>query len=272
MALHYPNFNPDILAVGPIHIRWYGLVYVIGLLTARFTLMRNVRNGTLPLKYSKSKDSDEPHPVDTMVIYLALGIMLGGRLGYILFYNLKFYLENPTDVFKIWEGGMAFHGAFAGVAVATYLIGRRFKIPFLQVGDHLALVTPMCLGLGRLANFINGELVGRVTDVSWGMVFPGYGPAPRHPSQVYEFLLEGVLLQSILFFSQKQFKYQGRMAGIFVCGYAICRFVVENFREPDPQLGFVFGPLTMGQLLSAAMLIFGIWLIRRSSQHRSLRA
>jgi phosphatidylglycerol---prolipoprotein diacylglyceryl transferase len=199
---------------------------------------------------------------------VTLGVVLGGRIGYVLFYNLFFYLQHPVDALKIWTGGMSFHGGAIGVVLATLLFTRLRKIDFLRLGDILVCAVPIGLFLGRLANFVNGELYGRPTDVGWAMVFPTDPTRlPRHPSQLYEAALEGAVLFVILYVLQRHTRarqYRGFLSGVFLAGYALARIAAELFRQPDQQLGYLLGGLTMGQLLSIPVLIVGIWLIGRS--------
>ena len=199
-----------------------------------------------------------------------LGTILGGRLGYVLFYNLPMYMEHPADILHIWQGGMSFHGGMLGVIIAVALYAYFQKINFLAVTDYFAAATPIGLGLGRLANFVNGELYGRVTNMPWGMVFPRGGPLPRHPSQLYEAGLEGFVLFLVLWLMIRQPQIRakpGMISGTFLIGYALCRIIIEQFREPDAQLGFIFGTLTMGQILSIPMILGGLWLIQNSRKH-----
>ncbi|KXJ59238.1 MAG: prolipoprotein diacylglyceryl transferase, partial [Thalassospira sp. Nap_22] len=199
--------------------------------------------------------------VDDLLFWATLGVILGGRLGYILFYNLDYYLDNPANILKVWQGGMAFHGGFMGVIVAIILFARKRNISILAVLDAAAVATPIGLFFGRIANFINGELYGRTTDVAWGFVFPNGGPEPRHPSQLYEAALEGLILFVVLFIlSRKAFVRHrpGILGGTFVAGYGISRIIVEFFRQPDAQLGYLAGGITMGQVLSIPMVLAGI--------------
>jgi phosphatidylglycerol:prolipoprotein diacylglycerol transferase len=210
-----------------------------------------------------------PEEIADLLFYGALGVILGGRLGYVLFYNLAYYLEHPVEMFYIWSGGMSFHGGLLGVIVAMWLYARRTQRAFFAVADFVALLTPLGLGAGRLGNFINHELWGRVTDVPWGMVFPGAGPLPRHPSQLYEFMLEGVALFIILWLYARRPRPTASVSGLFLLCYGAFRFLVEFAREPDAHLGYLaFDWVTMGQVLSLPMVLFGaglIWWSRRKS-------
>ncbi len=255
--LTFPDISPVAFAIGPLTVRWYALAYVVGILIAqRYISWLDDKKNTPPILDKKARED--------LVLYGVLGIILGGRIGYVLFYNLAFYIHNPLQIFHIWQGGMSFHGGFSGILVAFYFFTRRFKLKWLQLMDLLAVATPVGLFFGRLANFVNGELFGRATQVPWGMVFPNGGPLPRHPSQLYEAGLEGLLLGTILWFLATRtptLRYRGIIGGVFVGGYGLARFTVEFFREPDAQLGTVFLGLSMGQLLCIPMLIFGGWLV-----------
>ncbi|MBO6579617.1 MULTISPECIES: prolipoprotein diacylglyceryl transferase [unclassified Thalassospira] len=252
LSLAFPAIDPIAISIGPIAIRWYALAYIAGLL--------------LGWKYvvyycTKTPNIMSKRDVDDLLFWATLGVILGGRLGYILFYNLDYYLDNPANILKVWQGGMAFHGGFMGVIVAIILFARKRNISILAVLDAAAVATPIGLFFGRIANFINGELYGRTTDVAWGFVFPNGGPEPRHPSQLYEAALEGLILFIVLFIlSRKAFVRHrpGILGGTFVAGYGISRIIVEFFRQPDAQLGYLAGGITMGQVLSIPMVLAGI--------------
>jgi phosphatidylglycerol:prolipoprotein diacylglycerol transferase len=252
LSLAFPAIDPIAISIGPIAIRWYALAYIAGLL--------------LGWKYvvyycTKTPNIMSKRDVDDLLFWATLGVILGGRLGYILFYNLDYYLDNPANILKVWQGGMAFHGGFMGVIVAIILFARKRNISILAVLDAAAVATPIGLFFGRIANFINGELYGRTTDVAWGFVFPNGGPEPRHPSQLYEAALEGLILFVVLFIlSRKAFVRHrpGILGGTFVAGYGISRIIVEFFRQPDAQLGYLAGGITMGQVLSIPMVLAGI--------------
>jgi phosphatidylglycerol:prolipoprotein diacylglycerol transferase len=251
--MHYPHFNPVLFRLGPLELRWYGLMYVLSFIVAYFLIRSDAKRKNLPLTTDDIAD---------LIFCLALGVILGGRIGYILFYNLPYYLENPLKVFAIWEGGMSFHGGLIGTVLAAIYFTRKKKITFFQLADLCVPVAPICLFLGRLGNFINGELYGRVTHVPWGMVFPGGGNVPRHPSQLYEAFLEGPVLFAILWFVKRKKNLPvGVVFWCFVSFYGVFRFLVEFTREPDPQLGFVLGNLSMGQLLSLPMFVLGVCMI-----------
>ncbi len=249
-ALPFPAIDPVLVAIGPFAIRWYALSYIAGIFLGLGYL--GYLNRKSPVFTAKA--------LDDLLVYAVVGILLGGRIGYVLFYNLSYYLQHPLEALMVWHGGMSFHGGLIGLASALYLLCRKQNIPFIQAADLIACVAPIGLMLGRIANFINGELYGRVTDVPWGMVFPSGGSLPRHPSQLYESALEGLLLFIVLaclvLFTRAREK-EGLLLGIFLLGYAAARSIVENFREPDEQLGFLIGSLTMGQLLSMPMVVLG---------------
>lgn len=250
--LQYPQINPVALDLGVIKIQWYGLMYVIGIFGAWWFLRRRAQRPDWGWKAEK---------IDDLIFYAALGIILGGRIGYVLFYNFSAFLDNPLMLFKIWEGGMAFHGGLLGVLLAIWLFGRGIKEPFLRVGDFIAPAVPLGLGAGRIGNFINGELWGRTTDVPWGMVFSHVGPEPRHPSQLYQFALEGLAMLIILNLYALKPRPVGAISGLFLMLYGVFRFGVEFVRQPDDHIGAVaFNWLTMGQLLSLPMILFGVLL------------
>ncbi|WP_106478698.1 prolipoprotein diacylglyceryl transferase [Phytohalomonas tamaricis] len=249
--LRYPHFDPVLVSIGPIQIHWYGLMYVIGFVGA-WALAR-LRAERLGL------DKDQ---VGDMIFYGALGVVLGGRLGYALFYGWAEFARDPLWIFRVWEGGMSFHGGLIGVLIAALLFARKHKLAFLQLTDFVAPLVPIGLGAGRLGNFINQELPGRVSNLPWAMDYPKYGPEPRHPSAIYEFLLEGVVLFIVLWWVSRKPRRRGMISGLFLVLYGIFRFSVEFVRRPDPQLGFIaFDWLTMGQLLSLPMILIGVVLI-----------
>lgn len=264
LAIPYPNIDPVLVQIGPVAIRWYALAYIGGLLFAWWFIRRLVRN-----QPAKTRIMDD-RTVDDVLFWATLGVIIGGRLGYVLFYKPAFYLANPERILTLWQGGMAFHGGLLGVVIAIILFCRKRQINMFSVGDLAACAVPMGLLLGRLANFINGELWGRTTDVSWAMVFPTGGPLPRHPSQLYEALLEGLLLLIFINLWRRRTKAldrPGELAGLFCIGYGLARFIVEYFRQPDaflPNDGFLFGFITMGQLLSLPLIALGIWLVWRA--------
>lgn len=245
----FPEIDPVIFHVGPLSVRWYGLMYLLGF-GAAYVLIRHLsRLRNLDL----SRDG-----VSDLLFYGVLGVVLGGRLGYVLFYNPLQYLSRPLEVFAVWQGGMSFHGGLLGVIIAVVIFCRRRKLPILLTGDILTTSATIGLGLGRIGNFINGELWGRTTDLPWGMIFPGGGPLPRHPSQLYEAALEGLLLFIILYSLHRRRVAEGIPFFCFFIGYGLFRFLIEFVRQPDVHLGFLWGGATMGQLLSLPMILFGL--------------
>jgi phosphatidylglycerol:prolipoprotein diacylglycerol transferase len=248
----FPEINPIAFSLGPLKVHWYGLMYLIAFMSA--WLIAYWRTQRYQLNWNSEQISD-------LIFYGALGVILGGRIGYMLFYNLHELLHQPWILFKIWEGGMSFHGGLIGVVIALWLFSRRYKKTFLEVGDFVAPIVPLGLAAGRIGNFINGELWGRVTDVPWAVVFPHVDNQPRHPSQLYELGLEGIVLFIVIWFYAAKPRPVGRVSGLFLIGYALCRLIIEFFREPDAQMGYLaFGWLTMGQILSIPMLLVGFWL------------
>jgi phosphatidylglycerol:prolipoprotein diacylglycerol transferase len=257
-AIPFPAFDPVLISIGPFAIRWYALAYIVGILAgwlyARAIIKRDDLWGGPP-----------PMTVidyDDFVLWVTLGIILGGRIGYVLFYNSAYFLAHPVEIVQLWKGGMSFHGGFLGCVLAVILFARHRGISVLSLGDVTCAVGPIGLFLGRIANFINGELWGRATDVPWAMAFPTGGPVPRHPSQLYEAVLEGLVLLIVLAVLVRAgaLKRPGTIIG-FALGYGIARSFCELFREPDPQLGFLWGGLTMGMLLSLPLMLAGIALI-----------
>jgi len=244
----YPNIDPVFLRLGPIQFRWYGLMYLLGLTIAYFVIK---------FRAASQKVSLTKEQIYDLIVYAAVGVFAGGRLGYTLFYNLPYYLDHPAKIVAVWEGGMSFHGGLLGTILAVWLFARRRGFSFYTIADLATPCVPIGLGLGRLGNFINGELYGRPTDVSWCMVFPGGGPECRHPSQLYEAGLEGGLLFVVLWLISRQPTPPGTMCWSLITGYGLCRVIVEFFREPDMHLGFIFGPFSMGQVLSAPMILIG---------------
>jgi phosphatidylglycerol:prolipoprotein diacylglycerol transferase len=247
--INFPEIDPVIFQLGPLAVRWYGLMYLLGF-GAAYLLIRH-----LSRLRSLALNSDG---VSDLLFYGVLGVVLGGRLGYVLFYNPSQYLSRPLEIFAVWQGGMSFHGGLLGVVVASLLFCWRRKLPILLTGDILVTSSVVGLGLGRVGNFINGELWGRTTDLPWGMVFPGGGPLPRHPSQLYEALLEGLLLFVVLYLLHRRKVVEGLPFFVFFIGYGLLRFLIEFVRQPDAHLGFLWGGATMGQLLSLPMMLFGV--------------
>ena len=258
LAIPFPAIDPVLVQFGPLAIRWYALAYVGGLLIGWRLMLARAR---------RSPFGVAPGHVDDFLVWATLGVILGGRLGYVLFYQPGYFVDDPLAIAYVWRGGMSFHGGFLGVAVAGALFTRLRGIPPLPFGDLVCTVAPIGLFLGRLANFVNGELYGRVTDLPWGVVFPAGGPDPRHPSQIYEALLEGLLLFAILWLLGRREGVVGRpglLAGVFCCGYALARTAAELLRQPDAHIGFLAGGTTMGQWLSLPMLAVGLALIVRA--------
>ncbi|MGQ0664672.1 MAG: prolipoprotein diacylglyceryl transferase [Pseudomonadota bacterium] len=265
LALPFPAIDPVAIELGPLVIRWYALAYIAGIVLGWRYAIHLVRRPPLFMTAAA---------IDDFVVWATVGIIAGGRLGYVLFYKPGYYVFQPWEALFLWRGGMSFHGGLIGVLVAVWLFARRHGLPVLALGDVIAAATPIGLFFGRLANFINGELYGRPTDFPLAMVFPGGGPLPRHPSQLYEAALEGLVLFAALAWYARRpgvRERPGRLGGAFLAGYALARMLAELFREPDAHLGFLLGPLTMGQALSAPMLAAGIYLIARSARADPLR-
>lgn len=250
-----PDINPIAFKIGPLAVHWYGLMYVFAFVAIWWLGNRRAR---------KPNSGWTEEQVADVIFYGALGTILGGRLGYVLFYDLPQYVAHPLNIFKVWQGGMSFHGGLVGVSLALAWFAHRVHKRFFDVTDFVAPWVPIGLAAGRIGNFINQELWGRVTDAPWGMVFRTAGPEPRHPSQLYEFGLEGVTLFLILYFYSRKPRPSGATSAMFLLFYGIFRFIAEFFRQPDVQLGFVLGPFTMGQLLSAPMIVLGALLLRWS--------
>jgi phosphatidylglycerol:prolipoprotein diacylglycerol transferase len=273
LAIPFPTIDPVAIAIGPLAIRWYALAYVAGLLGGWFIARRLAARASLWGALRKPTATD----VDDLIVWVALGVVLGGRIGYVLFYNFETYIEDPSEILAVWRGGMSFHGGFLGSILAIVLFARSRGLNGLAMLDLAAVVTPIGLFFGRIANFINGELWGRpAPDFPYAVVFPHAGPLPRHPSQLYEALGEGLILFVVMVVAVRRFGFRrpGLIGGIFVLGYAVARIVCEFFREPDPQLGFLFGAsveglgggITMGMLLSLPMALVGaaaIWAAAR---------
>ncbi|HLG82705.1 MAG TPA: prolipoprotein diacylglyceryl transferase [Bradyrhizobium sp.] len=264
LLIKFPVFDPIAISLGPFAIRWYALAYiggiVLGWIYAR-SLLRDEKlwGGPAPISVVQ---------LDDFILWVTIGIILGGRTGYVLFYNLPFFIEHPLEIFELWKGGMSFHGGFMGCVVAVIWFARTNRVPILSLGDITTAVGPIGLFLGRIANFINGELWGRPADpdLPWAMIFPTGGPVPRHPSQLYEACLEGILLFTVLAVMIRlgALKRPGLVLGAFIAIYGLARITGEHFREPDPQLGFLWGGLTMGMILSVPMVIAGIIIMVRA--------
>lgn len=284
--LAFPKFDPVIFSIGPVSLHWYGLMYLVGFVFAMWLAVRRAN------KPGSGWTKDE---VENMLYAGFLGVFIGGRVGYVLFYNLPLFLDNPLYLFKVWDGGMSFHGGLIGVIAVMLWFARRTQRNFFQVSDFIAPLIPFGLGAGRLGNFINGELWGRVTtDTPWAMLFPSsrpediaiaaanpqllpllneYGVLPRHPSQLYEMVLEGIVLFIILNLFIRKPRPMGAVSGLFLIGYGTFRIIVEAFRQPDAQLGLFDGVISMGQILSVPMVLAGIimmiWAYRRPQQQQS---
>ena len=268
MLIH-PNFDPIALQIGPLAIRWYGLMYLMafGAFYALGRYRLNRAPAGSPVAGLKGKDLED------VLFYGVLGVVAGGRLGYVLFYKPGYYLQHPLEALAIWHGGMSFHGGLIGVLIACAIFARRRDEIHQVEKPHAAPLVPVGLAAGRLGNFINGELWGRVTDVSWGLVFPQSGSAaPRHPSQLYQFAGEGLLLFAFIWWFSSRQRPTGAVSGAFLIGYGVLRFLAEFAREPDEFLGLVLGPFTMGQMLCVPMVAAGIWLVMRSRSSPSARA
>jgi len=262
--MQLPLINPTLINIGPFAIRWYSLAYIFGIVLAWFLI-----------KYFNRKEKvfEEKNFSDDFFMYSVISIILGGRIGYVLFYNFNYYSSHILEVFKVWNGGMSFHGGFIGAIIGIYFLCKKYKISYFALSDIIAISTPIGLFLGRLANFINLELYGRITTSKFGIVFPNAGSLPRYPSQLFEAFLEGIILFLLLFllgnFTNIR-KHKGCLSGIFVTGYGISRFIVEFFREPDMQIGYILNYFTMGQLLSTPLIILGLIIILFSLKGNSI--
>ena len=251
MYIH--NLDPVLLDFGFIAIRWYSLAYIFGIVLGWWLGKKIIKNFLLSVNFKF--DLKE---FDDLITYIIISIIVGGRLGYILFYNFEYYITHPIEIIKVWEGGMSFHGALIGIIIGTHLFSIKKNIPTFFFLDVIACVSPIGILFGRIANFINGELVGKVTEVSWGIIFPAIDMMPRHPSQLYEALLEGLILFILINTITLKRKYQiGLSSSLFLIFYGIFRIIAEQFREPDSQLGYLFGNLSMGTILSFIMVISG---------------
>ncbi|PJC85041.1 prolipoprotein diacylglyceryl transferase [Vibrio sp. HA2012] len=259
--IEFPQIDPVLVSLGPLSIRWYGLMYLFGFIFALW--LANRRADKKSSGWSREQVSD-------LLFAGFLGVVIGGRVGYVLFYHFDLFMDDPLYLFKVWTGGMSFHGGLLGVISAMYWYGWKNKRSFFSVADFIAPLVPFGLGMGRLGNFMNDELWGRVTDVPWAILFPSGGYLPRHPSQLYEFALEGLLLFAILNLFIRKPRPAGSVSGLFLTGYGVFRFIVEYFREPDAHLGLFSGIISMGQILSSPMIIIGIlmmvWAYRAESK------
>ena len=266
--LPFPEIDPIIFSLGPLHVRWYGLMYVIGFIASYTLVQKQIKEFSFtPLATH----------FENLNMVLILSVILGGRLGYVFFYNASYYLKHPLEILATWNGGMSFHGACIALFLGGWIFCKKYHINFWKTADIYVATVPIGLFLGRIGNFINGELYGRITESPLGMIFPGGGPLPRHPSQLYEALLEGCVLFVLLWslrkrpWSKKNFWPHGSICALFFIFYGIFRIIVENFREPDQQIGFIYNTLTMGQLLSAAMVTAGcfMWFLCYKRNHIS---
>jgi len=247
-VLVHPNIDPIAFSVGPLAVRWYGLMYLAGFAAGWWLGVRRIAKGQAPVTRAQ---------LDDLLFLIVLGVILGGRLGYVLFYKPGYYAAHPLEIFYIWQGGMSFHGGLLGVMLAMIFAARRHGVDWLRLMDFIAPLCPLGFAAGRLGNFINAELPGRVTDLPWGMVFPGAGDAPRHPSQLYQFALEGVVLFIFLWWFSSKPRPRGQVSAMFLLGYGVLRFIAEFGREPDSFIGYLALGLTMGQWLCLAMIAGG---------------
>lgn len=257
MSINFPNIDPVLMYIGPLPLRWYSIAYMVGILLGIFYINFLAK---------KSKFNPGKNFTDDFVLFAVLGVIIGGRLGHVFLYDPMKYLINPIEILYTWKGGMSFHGGFIGFVIATILFARSYKLNPWKILDLAACAAPIGIFFGRLANFVNAELVGRVTDKPWGMIFPNAGMLARHPSQIYEALSEGLLLFliiNILFFKYHLFKKDRVLSGVFCILYSIFRLISECFREPDHTIGFIFKYFTMGQLISCIIIIFGIIVIKK---------
>ncbi len=254
-SLPFPAIDPVIFAIGPFAVRWYGLAYVAGFVVTGLVVR------WLNKRWKVGLSGDD---ILTMILYAIIGIMAGSRIGWVLIYGGNAYLQDPLRLLAVWEGGMSWHGGFVGLLIAGWFVSRRLKVPFGTLADMVAVGVPAGLFFGRVANFINAELWGRATDLPWGMVFPGAGPMPRHPSQLYEAFLEGIVIMAVLMVLSLTKRPQGFYYGSFMVMYGSFRTLVEFFREPDPHIGLLFGALTMGQVLSIPLIVVGAIIVYRA--------
>jgi len=259
MLIH-PQFDPIAIHLGSFGIHWYGLMYLTGFVA--FIALGRWRIA------HQNWQSWTPQMLDDALFFGALGVILGGRLGYVLFYQPAYFIEHPLEIFALWQGGMSFHGGFLGVLAAMVVFSRKYQKPWLSIMDFVAPLVPIGLGAGRMGNFINGELWGRPTDIPWGMVFPRVDDLARHPSQLYEFGLEGIVLFGLLWWYSSKPRPAGTISALFLLGYGSFRFIAEFTREPDSYLGLLSLGMSMGQWLSLPMIIFGLWLYRFSCRNK----
>ena len=250
--LTHPNIDPVAFSIGPLAVRWYGLMYLVGFAAGWWLGLRRIKQGLAPITRTQ---------LDDLLFLVVLGVILGGRLGYVLFYKPGHYAAHPLEIFAIWQGGMSFHGGLLGVMLAMIFAARRSNVDWLRLMDFIAPLIPPGIAAGRLGNFINAELPGRVTDLPWGMVFPGVGPEPRHPSQLYQFGLEGLTLLIFLWWFSSKPRPRGQVSAMFLLGYGVLRFIAEFGREPDAFIGYLAFGLSMGQWLCLAMIAGGAALL-----------
>lgn len=258
MYFDFPDISPIVFSIGPFSLRWYALAYLAGIIFAWILTSRNIKKYNLGITNAQ---------LDDLVFYTTLGIILGGRLGYVFCYGNGYFWHNPLEIFAVWNGGMSFHGGIIGVILGLYCFAKQYKFPYLKITDLVSLYVPIGIFLGRIANFVNGELWGRVTTVSWAVKFPEGGYLPRHPSQLYEALTEGILMFVILnYLWCKPFvrKHTGIISASFLIIYAISRICMEFFREPDRQIGFITNNITLGQILSVPFLLLGLYILHKS--------
>lgn len=262
MSIDFPDINPIILSVGPLAVSWYSLSYVVGIIIFYIYGKYLIKN--LKLHYINNLN------LDRLINWIIIGLIIGGRLGYVFFYDFMKYLENPIDILKTYEGGMSFHGVLLGIALAVYIYCKKYRVKYFALTDLFAIIAPIGLFLIRIGNFINGELYGRITNLPWAVLFPAGGYLPRHPSQIYEALTGGLLLFFIIRYavSKKKFMQIGFLSGVFLLGYGCCRFLVEFTREPDSQIGFIISFFTIGQFLSIPMVLLGIFIIKNSLREK----
>lgn len=253
--MEFPNIDPVALSIGPLTIYWYALAYIAGIFGCIFYAQKLTDKHAIGLT--------KKH-FDTLFTFIILGIIIGGRTGYVILYDPLKYIQNPLEIIQTYKGGMSFHGGFAGLLVAFYIFAKKNKLEYLKLIDLAAIAAPFAIMLGRIANFVNAELYGRVTDMPWGVIFPNSDGEARHPSQLYEALLEGLLLLIIMHFASRKIERKGYCLGISLIFYSIFRIFCEIFREPDFHIGFIAGSFTMGQLLSVPLLIAGIFFYQRS--------
>jgi phosphatidylglycerol:prolipoprotein diacylglycerol transferase len=258
--LVHPNFDPVAFSIGPLAVRWYGLMYLLGFGLAWWLGLRRIAHGEAPI---------DRRQFDDLIFYAVLGVILGGRLGYVLFYKPGYYAAHPLEIPAVWQGGMSFHGGMLGVIAAMALAARKHRLDFLRLMDFIAPLCPLGIAAGRMGNFINGELWGRPTDLPWGMLFQNAGNVPRHPSQLYEFALEGLVLFALLWWYSSRPRRRGDVSALFLVGYGCLRFLAEFAREPDSFLGFLALGMTMGQWLCVPMILGGIALFAWSRYRRT---